>query len=549
MARHPCLLLEGRFPIAECSGVALDMCSRGYTADASRRLFHFCGQNDGHCTTVSGPHSCGVDAALSRIVASRQRLEEHIAALRNRSMSTALEEATCAISETFELAAHADAALSTDAIEAMLRYQLVARDASPFGWWDAQTVSLRQVAAHMVFDELAAVEALLQRDNLHAEARLGGLSIAPEVSRWYAAPDLRADDLQIQARYLYRTQHDDTIGGVATAAASPPLFVAGFNSLARVFHQQHSSSAEGADEWQMDRNAARHLQAMGMNMVVLFASPARLLLPNLTMSEPEMRQLRDELRSADDNGFSTILHVPSELPPWALEADPTLGTRDGQHSISYDISHPQAMPLMEAFIRGLHGALPPPPPRESRTPADHTPGGCRPAVFAVQLMNEPALRGTASAYAKAGFARWLRRQYGGRLPLIRAAWHASRSAITSFEDAAELATPRASARQTAEPPVDSGGAARIADWFQYNEERVTAWQANLTALFWQASPCHRTMAKLNQANSIDERLHDDGIDTAALSTLHNVSATRARGGKGGEQGVQMRRARVGVASS
>ena len=69
-------------------------------------------------------------------------------------------------------------------------------------------------------------------------------------------------------------------------------------------------------------------------------------------------------------------------PRWA-----SLGLTDGQHSIGYDIDHPQALTIMRAFLQQLLLAL-------------HHPHGCHPAIFGFQLANEPALRGTSSRHTK-----------------------------------------------------------------------------------------------------------------------------------------------------
>ena len=146
-----------------------------------------------------------------------------------------------------------------------------------------------------------------------------------------------------------------------------------------------------------------------------------------------------------------------------------------------------------------------------------------------ELANEIALRGSASAHTRAKFAQWLRRQYAGRLRDLNGRWQrgqaASGLAFGSFEEAADAATPPGRASPaTAEPEGGSGRAAQLADWFRFNDERVSAWQRALAEMVWEVAPCYATMAKLNQANTIDERLSDHGIDTTALVRLHNVSA-------------------------
>ena len=47
------------------------------------------------------------------------------------------------------------------------------------------------------------------------------------------------------------------------------------------------------------------------------------------------------MASAVQEGLALLMHVPSRLPTWALQAYPGLGTTDGLHSIAYDLDHPQ----------------------------------------------------------------------------------------------------------------------------------------------------------------------------------------------------------------
>ena len=71
-----------------------------------------------------------------------------------------MAEATAATAEIFEAGVAADAQLTPQALEAMLRYQIEVRRASPHGWASGP-LSLRQLAATMVYDEIAGTEAVL----------------------------------------------------------------------------------------------------------------------------------------------------------------------------------------------------------------------------------------------------------------------------------------------------------------------------------------------------------------------------------------------------
>lgn len=151
-------------------------------------------------------------------------------------------------------------------------------------------------------------------------------------------------------------------------------------------------------------------------------------------------------------------------------------------------------------------------------------GGCPPAIIGWELANEPSFRGTDSAHARASFAAWLRREYDDDLGALRAAWRGGDGAYATFEAAAEAGAPAARPTRTAELPAGTGPAAVWADWSAFNAHRVTRWQRRAASLLWEAGRCHRTMAKLNHANTIDARTADHGIDTPAQVALHNITA-------------------------
>lgn len=102
---------------------------------------------------------------------------------------------------------------------------------------------------------------------------------------------------------------------------------------------------------------------------------------------------------------------------------------------------------------------------------------------------------------QASFAAWLQLEYASSLDALKGSWRSGSAAmvdaLTSFEDAAELAAPEGARRgATAEPPQGSGEAARIADWFRFNDFRFRRWQGALARTLWDVSECHSTMAKV-----------------------------------------------------
>ena len=220
--------------------------------------------------------------------------------LQNISASVAIESAALAVSETFEQAVLADAALSRDQIEAMLRYSIESRHVERFGWADGP-FNVEQIARHWTRDELASSELVLHSALRAAVARLHALAAegaaAGRVARsWRDLSDVRGP-LAVIDGYLYRRA-----GGV-------PLLPSGFNVASTLF-----SLGRHSGHWALDQRGARRLRALGANLIVISCSPARLLLEDGTVSPPELSQLREELESADASGLAVILHVCCAQP-------------------------------------------------------------------------------------------------------------------------------------------------------------------------------------------------------------------------------------------
>lgn len=532
-------------------------------------------------STASGS-SCDIASGLAHLTSLRSALAQRVSLLlraramesitppsRRLTVAASLTDAAVAVGELFELAIARDAALATDAVEAMLRYQLVSRGASPHGWADG-TASLQELAARLPYDELEGAISVLRDAADAADAILGALpppssslgidedrtaaaSSQPASALGFGGADVRGPSVEVSADGYLRRR------GTAPDPNAPPIFVAGFNSAANLM--QRGRDSDGG-RYQLDPKSARRLRALGTNTIVLFASPAVLLGPNATrLAHAPLQKLQDELRSAASEGLGVILHVPSTMPRWALELHPGLGVSEGQHSIDYDIDHPAAAGLMAAFFRVLLPHLTerapsaPSAPSSPSTPAPAPPAprACHPAILGLQLANEPALRGTSSVHTRASFATWLRGEYNSSLAELRANWGEGEggddgeaagpavAALTSFEAAAALGAPPppgAGHRAIAEPPPGSGMAARVSDWFRFNDFRFARWQLRLATAIWRASPCYATLAKLNQAFTIDERLADNGVDAASMVAGHNISAYDSGFGFGGPGSTQ-----------
>ena len=82
-----------------------------------------------------------------------------------------------------------------------------------------------------------------------------------------------------------------------------------------------------------------------------------MLLADRTLDTRLVLKLQSEIDSAVAAGFAIVVHVPCAMPAWALSQYPDLGVSTGQHSISYDIEHPQALPLLSLFVEQLLPAV------------------------------------------------------------------------------------------------------------------------------------------------------------------------------------------------
>ena len=486
-------------------------------SDAVREAFRLCTRNGQRCVAGS-PLACSFDAGRARLIALRESLVLRIEALFNQTgsnESVALERAAVATSEIIESGIAADGQLTRDQLAAMLNYQLITRRALPTGWADGP-FSLRQIAGHLVYDQIAGMEKVLHSEALKADARVHQLAAAASTAPVGAATaDVRGAGVS-EADGMLR---HDTNGTSA-------LYVAGFNSVGNLIVRGRHDRA-----WRLDENGAQRLRAIGTNVVVLFASPSVMLREDYNLSATAVTKLVQSIESVEAHGLAVIVHVPSTMPSWAVQRYPGLGRSDGQHSISYDIDHPHVPALMGAFFRALHPLL-------AVSESNHASGGandggrplmraCRPSVLGYQLANEPALRGTASEYTLGRFSGWLTARYSHNVTALDARWHHpnATASVISFEAAARLAAPAPHRRALSVPSDGSGAAARLADWLQFNQDRATEWQATLARLLWEAgdgSHCHRTMAKINTANTIDERLPAHGVDAPAVRAARGL---------------------------
>ena len=241
-------MLEGRAAVADgskCITVGTAACHRYFMVDAPKQVFTPCRVSHNQCLGGTPLLGCGIEAGLARLADLRTRLQLRSAHLQNYSAPALLEEATIAMSATFEAAIQSDAAVSADAMEAMLRYQVETRRASKHGWADGP-FSLRQIGEQIVYNEIASMETILLRDLHASDVRIAQL----DTSHGWGTPraHLPPSDLRgaatVAGGYLFDTRHvlssskthllDNKSLPVAymmePPADDPPLIVAGESS-------------------------------------------------------------------------------------------------------------------------------------------------------------------------------------------------------------------------------------------------------------------------------------------------------------------------------
>jgi hypothetical protein len=561
-------------------------CEEWYTSDDQRAVFSPCqpGQPPEptwRCTTgeplsSSSGQGCSISSWRDHLHALRDELARVTRALRRlarrmpRSRAALQEaEASLAVAEVFLGAApaleggiDADAALSLDVREAMMRQQLHSA-VVPAGW-AVGPHDMRQLAEQLPYDELAGTEVLLVRalraayDRLrewdgYAGGRLGpnaddGLEEGAVDAAPLASPPV---SWMVERGYL----RDGRTG--------TRLYLNGFNTQLRLLGRATEPGAHPS----LDQAGARRLRALGVNVAPLVVNPAAMLLPDLALSHSGLAALSRGLQEFDAAGILVQLHIASNLPRWALDKYEGLELSDSQHGIRYDIDHPAAVRLTAGFLRSLAREL-----------------GCDTSILGWELANEPALRGTLSSHATISFASWLQERYI-TLANLTAAWSleqratnfeaAARAAVTTFsnpqqpnatvmdlirralDEEGERSGKRAGGRRRlasrvfvytegARPmamtmangvrPIAGMAMAAWADWSAFNDFRVSRWQGLLASALWSEGSCHATMGKVNHANTVDPRLADNGIDTAAWVGLHNVTAYDSDWGWPGELG-------------
>ena len=185
---------------------------------------------------------------------------------------------------------------------------------------------------------------------------------------------------------------------------------------------------------------------------------------------------------------------------WALARHPDLSarafSREGrehaeretafdQHSVSYDIDHPQALPTMRSALAGAANLF-----------------GCDEALESWVLGNEVNFYSTPSLHAARRYGDFLRSRYAGCVECVAEAWYADRhrwlgSDWTALARDHGLGAPMPDDEE--EHPewaysadfLDSGAHRRWLDWQAFNCWRVTEWARALCASLKDVSRCHR----------------------------------------------------------
>lgn len=229
-----------------------------------------------------------------------------------------------------------------------------------------------------------------------------------------------------------------------------------------------------------------------------------------------------------------------------------------QHSIEYDIDHPEALRYISAtlagaarivgcsaaidswvvgnevcasFVRFLRFPLD--SLRISQTPSD---------PFAGQLLHdvEPACGGQVRRLPSAAIRVWPRlseSRLGDALPprLGRCASDPFRPTVrlTLFDrapratvywaDAGASLNPQEPPSELAVSAMDTGWVRQWIDWSTFNAERVGAWAAGLRAALRGVASCHRVGIKFNTAPAFPGGRVTNGINRAAMLAEMDVS--------------------------
>ena len=309
-------------------------------------------------------------------------------------------------------------------------------------------------------------------------------------------------------------------GFMRRADGGGAVFGLGYNKILNAF--KVSSAATDASL----NPAWDSFNRLGLNLFTCHVYPQSLLLPNRTI-DIENSVLKKCLSLLDDlpsRGARLLILVANKLPNWAYSAYPGLDAsawsnsgRAGsfassyeQHSVEYDIDHPEAMPLMSATLRQV---------------ASHI--GCHPGLDSWIIANEPTFRATPSPHTASAFRGWLRDRYVACIDCLNRAWLGSGSSwYASFDDV--LSSPPqpawwAEGVPNWDPELDSGEMRRWLDWSAFNDLRVTSWLTGLRDAIKGVSACHRVHAKFNTGPALPLRALDTGIDRVAAARLLDIN--------------------------
>ena len=222
-----------------------------------------------------------------------------------------------------------------------------------------------------------------------------------------------------------------------------------------------------------------------------------------------------------------------------------------QHSVSYDIDHPQAIYYVQATLKAAARLF-----------------GCSDGLDSWILANEPNFYSTPSLHAKEKYVTFLKRKYHSNLQGLHAAWRdgsGGRDDLPwSWEEAAQRfmnaeAPDEDEAIRSAmmltggggsggsSSSMDSGARRRWLDWSAFNSQRVTRWARSLRSALKEVNACHRASIKFNTAPNFPSGVITNGIDRPAM--LHELDISgldqgfpppwdESEGGHGASRGVR-----------
>lgn len=347
----------------------------------------------------------------------------------------------------------------------------------------AKTPRPRLTAATAIYERQIALlekdlsDTVQERKDYYGER---GLRICDELAQLLTVIDTEIADAQAgraaPADYQYRSSpktlrggyFETTMADAATGAtAERPVIFSGYG---------HFMGAVNDIEWfpKIEANAIQF--ETGPDRFVTGERPDG----SFIIDPAEAKNLSTILTRAWNSNVAVIfLLSPHYYPEWALTRHPEAAWNSGSF-LRYDIQHPYARKLLEAYLTALIPVL------------RNSPGAG--AVHSFCISNEPSYRPSLrSDFTRDRFIQYLKKRYAGDLAKLNAAWdtHAA-----SF----------AAAVPATDPTVDTPAKGQYYDFCAFKADEFADWHSWLAATvkrLWPGVAVH------------SKQLGGFGVDTAA----------------------------------